>query len=86
MDQFCCLSPDGKILASASFYKTIKLWDWATGQCKGCLKGHQGPVSALVFSPNSKFVVSLAVDQTIRLWNVHTQDAVQVIDSDGFLF
>ena len=82
-------SPDGQTLTSASLDHTIRLWDPHTGHCIGYLEGHKDSVSALVFSPNSRFIVSLAKtpkDGTIRLWNLDTKEPVQVVDSNGFLF
>ena len=38
-------SPDGQRLASASFDKTVRIWDSATGKELFALKGHAGWVS-----------------------------------------
>ena len=33
------------------------------------LKGHQGPVYTVAFSPDGRFIISGATDNTIKLWN-----------------
>lgn len=35
-------SPDSRIIASASFDKSIKLWDGRTGKCVGGMSGEEG--------------------------------------------
>nr|WP_318284482.1 WD40 repeat domain-containing protein [Brasilonema sennae] len=65
-------SPDGKTLASASFDKTIKLWDVATGQEKTTLNGHSDKVKSIAFSPDGKTLASASFDKTIKLWDVGT--------------
>jgi WD40 repeat protein len=40
-------SPDGRLIASGSYDKTIKLWDVKTGREIRTLKGHSGSVWSL---------------------------------------
>ena len=60
-------SPDGKLLASASWDDTVRLWDPATGASLQTLEGHLDSVSAVAFSPDGKLVASGSNDGTVRL-------------------
>ena len=64
------LSPDGKILASGSSDKTIKLWDVATGREIRTLSGHTHWVNSVAFSPDGKILASGSWDGRILLWDV----------------
>ncbi len=75
-------SPDGQLIASASYYftdftvrqHTIRLWDSATGVLRGTLKGHDNRIGAVVFSSTGQFLASGDCD-TIRLWDPVTKSS-----------
>ena len=42
-------SPDGQWVASASFDKSVKLWNGTTGEFVAAFRGHVGPVYQIRF-------------------------------------
>ncbi|MCC5643027.1 hypothetical protein LC607_08765 [Nostoc sp. CHAB 5824] len=65
-------SPDGKIIASGSYDRTIKLWNVGTVREIYTLQGHSDYIHSVAFSPDGKILVSGSDDKTIKLWNVGT--------------
>ncbi|MCZ9350345.1 hypothetical protein NGM36_11165 [Streptomyces mutabilis] len=67
-------SPDGRTLATASYDRTVRLWDVsdpARPEPLGRpLTGHTSWVSTAVFSPDGRTLASASDDGTIRLWDV----------------
>jgi WD40 repeat protein len=61
-------SRDGKMLATGSADKTIRLWD-ATGKAVRTLSGHEGPVACLAWG--EKALASGSSDRTVRLWHTN---------------
>jgi len=72
-------SPDGKLVASASYDRTVRLWNAATGAVLQTLKGHTYNIKAVAFSPDGKLVASASYDATVRLWDAATGAALQTL-------
>jgi WD40 repeat protein len=64
------VSPDGHMLASASWDHTVRLWDVASGRELRTLRGHSLEVGTVAFSSNGQILASGSGDGTIRIWEV----------------
>ena len=62
-------SQDGKLLASGSSDKTVRIWDAETHRLINELP-HDSPVYGLSFSPDGKRLATGCADKTIRLWDL----------------
>ncbi len=70
-------APDGT-LATAGFDRTIKLWK-PNGELLATLTGPRAPVSALLFTNDSKRLFSGGIDGTLQAWNVDSGKVEQVL-------
>ncbi|KZC15080.1 Notchless protein like protein 1 [Dufourea novaeangliae] len=70
-------SPNGRIIASASFDKSIKLWESNTGKYIASLRGHVQAVYSIAWSADSRLLVSGSADSTLKVWNMKTKKLCQ---------
>lgn len=70
-------SPDTRIIASASFDKSIKLWDGRTGKFLTTLRGHVQAVYMVAWSADSRLLVSGSKDSTLKVWSMKTKKLEQ---------
>jgi len=72
-------SPDGKIFASASEDKTVKLWNARPATLISTLTGHTGRIWSVSFHPNGKILASGSEDGTVKLWDVTHSTLIKTI-------
>lgn len=66
-------SPDGLYIASASFDKSIRLWDGTTGKFVFTFRGHVGAVYRIVWSADARMLMSASRDSTCKVWEIRTR-------------
>ncbi|KAL5173564.1 Notchless [Glycine soja] len=70
-------SPDGQWVASASFDKSVKLWNGTTGKFVAAFRGHVGPVYQISWSADSRLLLSGSKDSTLKVWDIRTRKLKQ---------
>uniref|UniRef100_A0A8C9HBL6 Ribosome assembly protein 4 n=1 Tax=Piliocolobus tephrosceles TaxID=591936 RepID=A0A8C9HBL6_9PRIM len=64
-------SPNGKLIASTSFDKSVKVWSAYCGTFLASYRGHVGPVYKLAWSIDNNYFVTCSQDSTLKLWKVN---------------
>jgi len=66
-------SPDARLVASASFDKSIRVWCGRTGRFLMTLRGHVQAVYQVSWAADSRLLVSGSADSTLKLWSMETR-------------
>jgi guanine nucleotide-binding protein subunit beta-2-like 1 protein len=64
------LSNNAEFALSASWDKSLRLWNLKTGDCITKFHGHTKDALSAAFSPDNRQIVSGGRDNRLRLWNV----------------
>ncbi|KAI8635456.1 Quino protein amine dehydrogenase [Xylariaceae sp. FL1651] len=64
-------SPDGRLIASASWDNQVKIWD-RDGKFIATLRGHVAPAFQIAFSADSRLCISCSRDTTLKVWDMRT--------------
>lgn len=66
-------SPDARLIASASFDKSVKVWDGKSGKFLATLRGHVHRVYQITWSADSRLLCSGSSDSTLKVWDMRTR-------------
>ena len=70
-------SPDGHFIVSASFDKSLRLWDGFTGAFLTTLRSHVGEVYQVCWSPDGRMLVSGSKDSTLKVWGMRSKKTLK---------
>jgi WD40 repeat protein len=65
------ISRDGRMVATGSTDRTVRVWDFQSANLVYELQGHSKDVNCVTFSPDGKTLASGGADGIINLWNMN---------------
>lgn len=77
-DRATCVafSPNRARLASASWDRSVRVWDAVSGTLVATLTGHLRGVNAVSFSPDGTRLASASGDETVKIWDAQTHGLI----------
>jgi WD40 repeat protein len=75
--------PDGRLLASTGYDKTVRIWDVATRSQLQVLTGHTAEVYAVCFRGDGRWLASGGHDGTARIWDLATHKELAALPHRG---
>merc|ERR1712072_745204 len=75
-----CVQP---IIVSASWDKTIKVWDNSVMSLMHTFVGHKAQINTLDLAPNTKIIASGSRDGHVNIWNLVEGKHLEDIDAES---
>jgi WD40 repeat protein/serine/threonine protein kinase len=72
-------SPDGSRIVTASYDRSARVWDVASGAQTLKLSGHSNRLRYAAFSPDGRRIVTASLDKTARIWDAATGKELMVL-------
>ncbi|HXW52864.1 MAG TPA: BTB/POZ domain-containing protein [Myxococcota bacterium] len=72
-------SPDGSLIVTGSWDKTVKIWQAKDGALVHSLPGHTDIIYSASFSKDGKSVITGSGDKTVKIWSVENGGVTRTI-------
>jgi len=72
-------SPNGELLATASYDGTARLWNVTTGETRRILPEHTNNVTSVSFSRTTPLIATSGVDHKIMLWQLASKQPPRIL-------
>src|SRR5207248_419416 len=83
-------SPDGRLVASGDYGAgsryLVRLWEADGGKEVRSLREHRGDVSAVLFTPDGRSLLSAGMDGAVILWDVRTGKELRRMTHTGGVY
>lgn len=73
-------TPDGKKAFSASWDKTIRMWDIEKGTAIGKFEGHTAGVYKVLVTKDGRKMVTSSEDRTVRIWDTESVSLLKTLE------
>src|SRR5262249_22624671 len=71
---------EGQRIVTASYDKSARVWDAATGKLITVLEGHNRSVDSAAFSPDGQHILTTSDDNSARVWDAATGQQMAALD------
>ncbi len=79
--QCVAFSPNGHLIVSGAWDKTVRVWETQTGRERLCMKGHTDAVFGVAFSPDGSRIVSGSRGNGVRVWDAQTGHELRCVSN-----
>ena len=74
-------APNGRLIASGSGDRSVRVWDIETNQNVLTLQIEDG-VTTVAISPDNRFVAAGSLDKSVRVWDINSSYLVQRLEGE----